>query len=160
MKRFILIYAAVMMVSGCGLYKKYERPSVAFVDSLYRRMDIAPGDTVSTAALSWEQMFTDPVLQEWIRLGLEHNTDMNVARLKVEESQAYLLAARRALFPQVGFSASGGTDDGNFFTLVDVLADSVQYREVAEFFDQAAHLNQWGILICVVHFLRASFPSA
>ena len=41
-------------------------------------------------------------------LGLEHNTDMNIARMKVEESQAYLLAARRALFPGVGFSASGG----------------------------------------------------
>ena len=123
MKRFILIYAAVMMVSGCGLYKKYERPSVAFVDSLYRRMDIAPGDTVSTAAVSWEQMFTDPVLQEWIRLGLEHNTDMNVARLKVEESQAYLLAARRALFPQVGFSASGGLP-GSFSGQVGVSWDA------------------------------------
>lgn len=113
----------MMMVSGCGLYKKYERPAVSFVDSLYRRMDTAPGDTVSTAALSWEQMFTDPVLQEWIRLGLEHNTDMNVASLKVEESQAYLLAARRALFPQVGFSASGGLP-GSFSGQVGVSWDA------------------------------------
>ena len=73
-----------------------------------RRMDIAPGDTISTASVSWDQIFTDPILQEWIRLGLEHNTDMNIARMKVEESQAYLLAARRALLPGVGFSASGG----------------------------------------------------
>ena len=97
-----------VLVSSCGLYKKYERPSVAFVDSLYRRMDIAPGDTVSTASVSWDQIFTDPILQEWIKLGLEHNTDMNIAHIKVEESQAYLLAARRALLPGVGFSASGG----------------------------------------------------
>ena len=117
------VMVVMMMMSGCGLYKKYERPSVAFVDSLYRRMDIAPGDTVSTAAVSWEQMFTDPVLQEWIRLGLEHNTDMNVARLKVEESQAYLLAARRALFPQVGFSASGGLP-GSFSGQVGVSWDA------------------------------------
>ena len=97
-----------LLTSSCGLYKKYERPSVTFVDSLYRRMDIAPGDTVSTASVSWDQIFTDPILQEWIKLGLEHNTDMNIARMKVEESQAYLLAARRALLPGVGFSASGG----------------------------------------------------
>lgn len=114
MKRLILIYAAVMMVSGCGLYKKYERPPVAFVDSLYRRMDVTPGDTVSTASVAWDKMFTDPVLQEWIRLGLEHNTDMNVAELKVQESQAYLLGARRALLPGLSFTASGGGFPGTF----------------------------------------------
>ena len=102
----VLIFS--LLTSSCVLYKKYERPSVTFVDSLYRRMDIAPGDTVSTASVSWDKIFTDPILQEWIKLGLEHNTDMNIARMKVEESQAYLLAARRALFPGVGFSASGG----------------------------------------------------
>ena len=84
-----------------------------FVDSLYRRMDVRPSDTVSTASVSWDKIFTDPILQEWIRLGLEHNTDMNVAELKVQESQAYLLAARRALFPGVSFGASGGYP-GNF----------------------------------------------
>ena len=33
------VMVGMMMVSGCGLYKKYERPAVSFVDSLYRRMD-------------------------------------------------------------------------------------------------------------------------
>lgn len=107
-KAILTVLTFSVLVSSCGLYKKYERPSVAFVDSLYRRMDMAPGDTVSTASVSWDQIFTDPILQEWIKLGLEHNTDMNIARIKVEESQAYLLAARRALLPGVGFSASGG----------------------------------------------------
>lgn len=97
-----------LLISSCGLYKKYERPSVEFVDSLYRRMDVEPGDTVSTASVSWDQIFTDPILQEWIKFGIEHNTDMNIARMKVEESQAHLLAARRALLPGLGFSASGG----------------------------------------------------
>ena len=107
-KTTLAVLTFSLLISSCGLYKKYERPSVAFVDSLYRRMDIAPGDTVSTASVSWDHIFTDPILQEWIKLGLEHNTDMNIARMKVEESQAYLLAARRALFPGIGFSASGG----------------------------------------------------
>ena len=118
MKRIILICAATMLLGSCGLYKKYERTEMSFVDSLYRRMDITPGDTISTASVSWEKMFTDPVLQEWIRLGLEHNTDMNVAHLKVEESQAYLLAARRALLPGLSFSASGGGFPGTFSTQV------------------------------------------
>lgn len=109
-----IVLITFMTVSSCGLYKKYERADMPFVDSLYRRMEMAPGDTVSTASVSWDRMFTDPVLQEWIRLGLEHNTDMNVAELKVQESQAYLLAARRALLPGLAFSASGGGFPGSF----------------------------------------------
>lgn len=108
MKKIILAFIAVMTISSCGIYKKYERAPMSFVDSLYRRMEVGPNDTISTASVSWDKMFTDPLLQEWIRLGLEHNTDMNVAELKVQESQAYLLAARRALLPGLSFSATGG----------------------------------------------------
>ena len=111
---------AFIAVSSCGLYKKYERQEISFVDSLYRRMHVGPSDTVSTASVSWDKIFTDPILQEWIRLGLEHNTDMNVAMLKVEESQAHLLAARRALLPGVSFSASGGVYPGSFNTQIGV----------------------------------------
>ena len=114
MKRFIIICLAILSLSSCGLYKKYERQEMSFVDSLYRRMNVGPSDTVSTASVSWDKMFTDPILQEWIRLGLEHNTDMNVAQLKVKESQAYLIAARGALLPGVSFSASGGGFPGTF----------------------------------------------
>ena len=115
---------AFMAVSSCGVYKKYERAEMGFVDSLYRRMDIGPGDTVSTASVSWETIFTDPILQEWIKLGLEHNTDMNVAHLKVQESQAYLLAARRALLPGLSFSASGGVFPGTFSTQIGASWDA------------------------------------
>ena len=115
---------AFISVSSCGLYKKYERREMSFVDSLYRRMHVGPSDTVSTASVSWDKIFTDPILQEWIRLGLEHNTDMNVAMLKVEESQAHLLAARRALLPGVSFSASGGVYPGSFNTQIGVAWDA------------------------------------
>lgn len=105
---------AFMAVSSCGIYKKYEREEMSFVDSLYRRMEVGPADTISTASVTWDKMFTDPVLQEWIRLGLEHNTDMNIAELRIKESEAYLLAARRALLPGASFSASGGGFPGTF----------------------------------------------
>ena len=115
-KAFILA-AVVFGMSGCGVYRKYERPNLNFVDSLYRRMEV-PADSVSTASVTWENMFTDPLLQEWIRLGLQHNTDINVARFKVQEAQAYLVAARRALLPEASFSASGGLP-GSFKASVD-----------------------------------------
>ena len=125
MNRILLsMIAAVMLLNSCSLYNKYERPSVSFVDSLYRRMDTSAGDTISTASVSWEKMFTDPVLQEWIKLGLEHNTDMNIARQKVNEAQAYLIAARGALLPGVSFSASGGGFPGTFNTQIGASWDA------------------------------------
>lgn len=108
MKKIILIAFAVLSLSGCGLYTKYERPDVSFTDSLYRRVSEAE-DTTSIASMKWEELFTDPILQKWIRLGLDNNTDLNVARFKVEEAQAALLTARWAFLPGVSASVQGGT---------------------------------------------------
>lgn len=120
MKMFIriniygLLIGLMAIVSSCGVYSKYEREQMHFVDSLYRRMDTSDMDSISTAAVSWDQIFTDAILQEWIKLGLEYNTDLKVAEMKLAESQANLMAARRALLPNLSFAASGGVYPGSF----------------------------------------------
>ena len=103
----IFIATAFLLMTSCGLYKQYEREDMHFVDSLYRRMSV-PADSVSTASVSWDVMFTDPYLQDWIKTGLEYNTDLNIARLKVSEAEAALLAARWALLPGADFNMQGG----------------------------------------------------
>ena len=107
MKRIIYIAIAALALSSCGLYKQYEREEMHFVDSLYRRMNV-PQDSISTGSIAWDRIFTDPILHEWIQDGLAYNTDLNVARLKVKEAEAALLAARWALHPGADFSAQGG----------------------------------------------------
>lgn len=107
MKRIIYIAIAALALSSCGLYKQYEREEMHFVDSLYRRMNV-PQDSISTGSIAWDRIFTDPILHEWIQDGLDYNTDLNVARLKVKEAEASLLAARWALLPGADFSAQGG----------------------------------------------------
>lgn len=102
---FILI--TFLSLTGCGIYKQYEREEMHFVDSLYRRMSV-PSEGISTASVSWDMMFTDPLLQEWIQTGLDYNTNLHVARLKVQEAEASLLAARWALLPGADFSMQGG----------------------------------------------------
>ena len=103
----IFIATTFLLMTSCGLYKQYEREDMHFVDSLYRRMSV-PADSVSTASVSWDVMFTDPYLQDWIKTGLEYNTDLNIARLKVSEAEAALLAARWALLPGADFNMQGG----------------------------------------------------
>ena len=105
--RILLTIITVLMLHSCGLYRKYEREDLHFVDSLYRRMSV-PSDSISSAAVTWECFFTDTLLQEWIHTGLSFNTDINLARLKVREAQASLLEARWAFLPSADFSAQGG----------------------------------------------------
>lgn len=114
----LIIIAAALSLSSCGLYKKYEREDMWFVDSLYRRIP-ASTDSLSTGTISWERMFTDPILQEWIQSGIDYNTDLNVARMKVKEAEAALMAARWALLPGADFSAQGGLP-GSFSARADV----------------------------------------
>lgn len=111
--RYIILIAGLISFSSCGLYKKYERPATDFADSLYNRLP-QQDDTTSIAEISWEDFFNDPILKEWIHVGLENNTDLNVARLKVDEAEAVLMAARGAFLPGVNaalkeqVSAPGG----------------------------------------------------
>lgn len=103
----ILAVIAGIMMSGCGLYKKYEREDMQFVDSLYRRMSV-PTDSMSSANVSWDKFFTDPLLQDWIQTGLDYNSDLGIARLRVKEAEAALMASRWALLPGADFNMKGG----------------------------------------------------
>lgn len=96
MKR-LFIAALSLMATGCGIYNRYERPDSVQVeaDSLYRTEN-APDTTSSLASLKWEELFTDPYLQSLIRRGLEANTDLQTAVLRVEEAQATLRSSRLA----------------------------------------------------------------
>ncbi len=110
--KITLLTAVLLLSSGCGitkLYDRYEREGVEFVDSLYRRLPAHHKDSVSIASLSWMEFFADTTLQEWIRLGIEHNTDLSIARLRVDQAQASLQAARQSFFPSASLSANIGT---------------------------------------------------
>ena len=105
--KVIFTICTLASLSSCSFYKQYDRPGLHFVDSLYRRMEVLP-DSISTAAVSWDRFFTDTLLKEWIAQGLASNTDLGIARLKVQEAEAALLAARWALLPGGSFTMQGG----------------------------------------------------
>ncbi len=57
---------------------------------------------------SWRDIFTDEQLQALIERGLQHNTDLNVARLRIDQAEASLKAARLANLPSLAFSPQAG----------------------------------------------------
>lgn len=100
--------AAAAGLGGCGFYTAYQRPETPFADSLYMSADSVISKESSLAALSWQELFTDPLLQRLIAAGLENNTDLRVARLRVTEAEAALDVSRKAMIPAVSASASAG----------------------------------------------------
>lgn len=112
MKNIFLIIIGSLLFTGCGIYNKYSSPEVN-TEGLYRDMDIT--DSLSLASVSWQELFTDPLLQELITKGLEQNTDLNIARLRVEQAEALLLNAKLSYLPSVSLSPEGsiGAFDGS-----------------------------------------------
>lgn len=106
--RNILIITLAAGLTSCGVYTKYERPSEALagLDSLYRA-DLRPDTAQTLASLSWEELFADPHLQALIRRGLEANTDLQVARLQVEEAQATLRQSKLAYLSSANLTPEG-----------------------------------------------------
>lgn len=93
-------------MTGWSLYKPYSRPSIAVaIDSLYR--DVETLDTASVASVSWDKLFTDPCLQALVAKGLVKNTDLCIARTRVEAAEAILMNARLTYFPSVSFTPEG-----------------------------------------------------
>lgn len=105
MKKLIISSLAACLLAGCGIYKPYSRPEVE-TDGLYR--EIPTEDTVTIASLPWRKLFTDEHLQTLIKKGLEQNTDLHIARLRVEEAEAVLKNARLSYLPSVSLSSEGG----------------------------------------------------
>jgi NodT family efflux transporter outer membrane factor (OMF) lipoprotein len=105
--KIIIVAAAILTLGSCSMYREYERPKLHYLDSLYRRLPDLQ-DSSSIAELSWREFFADTTLQEWIRLGISFNTDLSIARFKVDQAQATLHAARRAFFPSASLSAEAG----------------------------------------------------
>ncbi|MDO4165261.1 MAG: TolC family protein [Bacteroides sp.] len=123
--QILLAATLTAMVSSCGIYNKYERPEVD-VEGLYRQseltreqvneatrpdslVDSSTGQLVHSnlADLSWQELFTDPLLQKLIQEGLDNNSDLNIARLQVKEAQATLMSSKLAYLPSVDLDATG-----------------------------------------------------
>ena len=114
-----LAAALIMMMSSCSIYRKYHRPEDLPTDSLYRA-ELVPEaqatdepDTNSLGYMSWEEVFTDPCLQDLIRTGLENNVDFRSAILRVEQAKAQLSAAKWGYAPSIMLAPQGGLNSIN-----------------------------------------------
>lgn len=57
---------------------------------------------------AWRSIFKDAQLKNLIEQGLQRNTNLNVARLRIDQAEASLKAARLAFLPSLSFSPTAG----------------------------------------------------
>ena len=93
----LLTAAAVLALSSCGIYGRYERPA----------LDLELGDGTPVRTVPWQERFQDPFLKDLIDTALANSTDLAVAMLKVEEARADLYRTRMAFLPSLDASATG-----------------------------------------------------
>ena len=81
MKKIILLTSATALLSSCGIYNKYQ-PATTTPENLYGE-EVVTTDTTNLGNVNWRELFTDPQLQVLIEHGLQNNTDLQSAQLRV-----------------------------------------------------------------------------
>ena len=102
-KGFAAAFVALTL-TACAGRKTYERPNV--VNEKLFRTDNIPTDSLSSANVSWRNIFTDATLQGHINKALSNNLDVRVAMQNVASAQAYLKQSKAAQLPTLSVGAN------------------------------------------------------
>lgn len=110
MKKIMIFATAVLLMSSCGLYNKYERPEVnttGLIRDVQSDVDtLAVQDTASFGNLPWRSVFTDAQLRQYIEQGLQKNANLLNAALTVQMYETMLKAAKLAFLPAIQFGSA------------------------------------------------------
>ena len=131
--RGIAVATIALTLTACAGRKAYERPNI--IDEKIFRADQVPTDSLSTANVSWREIFTDATLQNHINKALSHNLDIRVAMQNVASAQAYLKQSKSAHIPTVALGANytrstssintmGGVGERTYGNLWDITASA------------------------------------
>jgi outer membrane protein, multidrug efflux system len=104
-----ILFGFTILVSSCSVTKPYQAPVIGTQD-LYR--DQSSNDTTNMANLHWTEIFSDTLLQNLIREGIDNNLDLKIAYSRIQQAQSYFEQSRLAFMPGVsaGLSTLNGTE--------------------------------------------------
>jgi multidrug efflux system outer membrane protein len=102
---FYISFSGVVL-SSCKVAQPYVAPEVQ-TDSLYRDSSLTDSNTI--AGLPYQQIFSDPVLQEYISQGLSANLDLQAAYTRVQQAEAYFNQSKANFLPDLQLTAGAQT---------------------------------------------------
>lgn len=95
--KYIILIAVAFLAQSCFVAKDYKRPQIE-TENLYRN-EVASADSLSLADISWNSLFTDPILQRHIQDGLQHNIDIQIAMQNIVAAEATMKQGRAGYLP-------------------------------------------------------------
>lgn len=107
MTRFSAITGAALLLGGCTLIPKYNRPDAPVPAELPPAASRLSPEAPFAADLTWQEFFPDPKLQQVIATALDNNRDLQIAALNVERARALYRVQRAELLPAVNATGSG-----------------------------------------------------
>jgi multidrug efflux system outer membrane protein len=120
-KKYLIICAAIVVLAGCKMGKKYTGSDLKMPDGYFYNGDSLVQDKAvnsyeiekdSLVELNFSNLFKDAVLDSLLAKAFRNNQDLNSAAQTILQAQDGFLAQRSAMLPNVGIQA-GGTR-GNF----------------------------------------------
>lgn len=105
MRKIIIILTGMCVICSCSTYKTFKSPDINTGDICGDVVVLA--DTAESVP-AWENLFLDPLLQSLIRKGIESNTNLQIARLNIEQAEAVLKTSKLAFLPSLAFTPTGG----------------------------------------------------
>ena len=102
--KFIIAGVGLLSLQSCFVAKEYEQPEVVKEDQY--RTDNIQKDSLNMADISWTEMFTDPILQDYIKRGLENNIDIRVAMQQIIAAEAYVKQGKAGYLPTLNGSGT------------------------------------------------------
>lgn len=104
--KYLLAILLLVVLASCKVGKKYARPDVP-VPQQYRYASEATAADSSIAVVNWNQLFTDPVLQQLIEKALQENLDLQIAMRRLDMTSEYVKQAKLQLLPAINAQVSG-----------------------------------------------------
>ncbi|MCC9042493.1 efflux transporter outer membrane subunit [Myroides sp. M-43] len=102
--RALPIAALAITMQSCIVSKNYDRPEVT--NEAQFRTDKISQDTLSMAAMSWKELFSDQILIQHIEKGLENNLDIRIALQNINAAQAYMQQGKWGYAPTLNLGAN------------------------------------------------------
>lgn len=96
---YLLLILGVFLVQSCTVTKQYEKPETAQPE--YYRTSSLPEDSLTIGDISWAEMFSDTLLQSYIKRALVNNLDIRMAIQRIGVAEAYMRQGDYNYYPTV-----------------------------------------------------------
>ena len=101
--KLVVILIASVLLQSCFVAKNYKSPEVETAN-LYRTDQAL--DSISLASVSWDKLFTDSFLQQYIKEGLANNYDVQIALESLKAAEASMKQSKTGNIPTLTGNAT------------------------------------------------------